>query len=89
MRRWLEDGRNVGSLVARTLKLLDLYGPTVLAAAVGQQHLADVLRALCYQQARPRRFCTRIKTGGLPSALEELRQRTRLNGRYNGSRIER
>ena len=28
--RWLEDGRNIGSMVARTLKLLDLYGATVL-----------------------------------------------------------
>ena len=36
--RWVEDGRNVGSLTARTLSLLDLYGATVVAAAV-----ADVL----------------------------------------------
>ncbi len=36
--RWIEDGRNVGSLTARTLSLLDLYGATVLAGAV-----ADVL----------------------------------------------
>jgi hypothetical protein len=34
MRRWLEDGRNVGSLVARTLKLLDLYGASIVASAV-------------------------------------------------------
>jgi transposase len=32
--RWIDDGRNVGSLTARTLSLLDLYGPLVVAAAV-------------------------------------------------------
>ena len=37
--RWIEDGRNIGSLTARTLSLLDLYGAAVVAAAV-----ADVLK---------------------------------------------
>lgn len=32
--RWLDAGRNVGSLTARTLRLLDLYEPDVFAAAV-------------------------------------------------------
>lgn len=36
--RWVDGGRNVGSMTARTLSLLDLYGALVLAAAV-----ADVL----------------------------------------------
>ncbi|MDQ3401282.1 MAG: IS21 family transposase [Chloroflexota bacterium] len=36
--RWVDDGRNVGSLTARTLSLLDLYGAAVVTAAV-----ADVL----------------------------------------------
>ena len=61
MRRWLDDGRNVGSLVARTLKLLDLYGPSVLASAVddlldrgGHDHGA--LAILCEQRrTKPRR----------------------------------
>jgi transposase len=32
--RWVDDGRNVGSMTARTLKLLDLYGEVQLAGAV-------------------------------------------------------
>jgi len=61
MRRWLEDGRNVGSLVARTLKLLDLYGARVLSGAVddvldkGGHDLGAL--AICCEQRRtkPRR----------------------------------
>jgi transposase len=33
--RWLEMGCNVGSMTSRTLVLLDLYGPDLFAAAVG------------------------------------------------------
>lgn len=61
MRLWLEDGRNVGSLVARTLKLLDLYGPQVLAAAVDDllakgSHDFGALAILCEQRrTKPRR----------------------------------
>ncbi|WP_437280927.1 hypothetical protein WME90_10315 [Sorangium sp. So ce375] len=60
MRLWLADGRNVGSLVARTTKLLDLYGARVLAAAVEQllkkgSHDYGALAILCEQSlARPR-----------------------------------
>jgi hypothetical protein len=32
--RWVEAGRNVGNLTARTLKLLDLYGDALVADAV-------------------------------------------------------
>lgn len=59
--RWLDDGRNVGSLVARTLKLLDLYGATVLSAAVDDllhkgSHDHGALAILCEQRrTRPRR----------------------------------
>jgi transposase len=61
LRRWLEDGRNVGSLIARTLKLLDLYGPSVLTAAVDDllaknSHDYGALAILCEQRrTRPRR----------------------------------
>ena len=34
--RWVDDGKNIGSLVVRTLSLLDLYGPTILAAATDE-----------------------------------------------------
>lgn len=33
LQRWVDEGKNIGSLVSRTLKLLDLYGPAILAAA--------------------------------------------------------
>lgn len=58
---WLEDGRNVGSLVGRTLKLLDLYGTSVLALAVDDllakgSHDYGALAILCEQRrTRPRR----------------------------------
>ena len=55
--RWVERGRNLGNLTARTLKLLDLYGPEALAAAVAQVlerglHDPGALAALCEQQRR-------------------------------------
>jgi transposase len=61
LRLWLEDGRNVGSLAARTCRLLDLYGATVLAAAVEEllaknSHDYGALAILCEKQrTRPRR----------------------------------
>lgn len=61
LRLWLEDGRNVGSLVARTLKLLDLYGDGVVAAAVDDllakgSHDFGALAILCEQRrTKPRR----------------------------------
>jgi hypothetical protein len=36
MQVWADQGRNVGSQVARTLKLLDLYGARVLGEAVDE-----------------------------------------------------
>jgi hypothetical protein len=36
MQRWLESGHNLGSLVQRTIKLLDLYGRRVLTEAVDE-----------------------------------------------------
>jgi len=62
MQRWLEDGRNVGSLVARTQKLLDLYGPSVLTQAVAElldkgSHDYGALAILCEQRRKkPRRI---------------------------------
>lgn len=55
--RWLLDGCNVGWLTLRTLKLLDLYGPTVLAQAVTQalaRGTSDLgaLAMLCEQSRR-------------------------------------
>jgi transposase len=60
--RWLEDGRNVGSLAASTTKLLDLYGASVLASAVDAllakgSHDLGALAILCEQRrTKPRRI---------------------------------
>ena len=59
--RWLEDGRNVGSLAAGTTRLLDLYGANVLASAVDAllgkgSHDLGALTILCEQRrTKPRR----------------------------------
>ena len=60
--RWLDDGRNVGSLAAQTLKLLDLYGAAVLTQSVAElldkgSHDYGTLAMLCEQRrTRPRRI---------------------------------
>jgi transposase len=62
LQRWLEDGRNVGSLAAGALKLLDLYGASVLTHAVDAllakgHHDLGALAILCEQtRTKPRRI---------------------------------
>jgi transposase len=62
LQRWLQDGRNVGSLASQTVKLLDLYGASVLAQAVAElldkgSHDFGALAILCEQRrTRPRRI---------------------------------
>jgi hypothetical protein len=53
--RWVNVGRNLGSMTARMLKLLDLYGPELLGAAVQQVlerglHDPGALASLCEQR---------------------------------------
>jgi len=53
--RWVETGRNLGSMTARTLKLLDLYGAELFTAAVEEviargMHDPGALAALCEQR---------------------------------------
>ncbi len=48
--RWVDAGRNVGSLTARTLKLLDLYGSDLLAEAVAE--IPGALAQVCEQHRR-------------------------------------
>lgn len=53
--RWVEDGRNVGAMTSRTLKLLDLYGDVMLSSAVAEaltRGISDIgaLAQLCEQQ---------------------------------------
>jgi transposase len=53
--RWVDAGRNLGSMTARTLRLLDLYGAELLASAVEEVisrglHDPGALAALCEQR---------------------------------------
>ncbi len=55
--RWLEHGRNVGSLAARTAQLLNLYGARVLKDSVAElldrgQHDLGALAMLCEKRRR-------------------------------------
>ena len=55
--RWVEAGRNVGSLTAQALKLLDLYGEGLFAPAVDEllargTHDPGALAVLCEQRRR-------------------------------------
>lgn len=52
--RWVEVGRNLGSMTARTIRLLDVYGADVLRAAVDEAiargvHDPGALAVLCEQ----------------------------------------
>lgn len=65
LERWVHHGRNIGSMVARTKKLRDLYGLVLLRAAVSQMvalgtHDPGALALACEQARRKR---------GLPIAL--------------------
>jgi transposase len=55
--RWVESGRNLGSLVGRTVQLVDLYGAAAVSAAVAEAVARGTqdpgaLAALCEQQRR-------------------------------------
>jgi transposase len=55
--RWVDAGRNVGSLTASTLRLLDLYGSDLLAQAVAEvlargMHDPGALAHVCEQHRR-------------------------------------
>ena len=55
--RWVDAGRNIGNMTARTLKLLELYGADIFAAAVEEMlarrtHDIGALAHLCEQRRR-------------------------------------
>jgi transposase len=57
LERWVEAGRNVGSMVARTLKLLDLYGQELMTAAIDEiiargSHDPGALAVVCEQKRK-------------------------------------
>ena len=56
---WVEEGRNVGSMTARTVKLLDLYGAEIFSAALQDllargAHDIGALAHLCELRRRAR-----------------------------------
>lgn len=58
--RWLDQGRNVGSMVARTIQLLNAYGAAIVRSAVDEMiergtHDVGALAVLCEQRRRRRR----------------------------------
>jgi transposase len=55
--RWVDHGRNVGSMIGRTVKLLDAYGAAIVRDAVAEMvtsgtHDIGALSILCEQQRR-------------------------------------
>ena len=57
--RWVDAGRNVGSLTARALKLFDLYGAELFTSALNEMlergtHDIGALAHLCEQRRRAR-----------------------------------
>jgi transposase len=54
--RWVEAGRNVGSLTAKMITLLDLYGEAIVAAAV-----ADVLGRSTHDPGAVAIVCERLR----------------------------
>jgi len=68
LEHWLDDGRNLGSMVARTLKLLEFYGESVLRRAVDElldkgSHDLGALAVLCDQQHRPKKQRRPVELG--------------------------
>jgi hypothetical protein len=71
LERWVEQGRNLGSMVARTIQLLDAYGAPVVRSAVAEMiergtHDVGALAVLCEQRRRRRRgpMATVVAFGG-------------------------
>lgn len=59
LERWVDAGRNLGSMVGFTIKLLDAYGPSVMREVVGDMlargmHDKGAMAILCEQRRRRR-----------------------------------
>ena len=73
--RWVDAGRNVGSLTARTLKLFDLYGAELFAAALSEMlargtHDIGALAHLCEQRRRARSLPVPVELA-LPAHIKD------------------
>jgi hypothetical protein len=59
LERWIDAGRNIGSMVGFTIKLLDAYGPAVLREVIADMvrrgiHDRGAMAILCEQRRRRR-----------------------------------
>ena len=68
LEHWLHEGRNLGSMVARTLKLLELYGEDILRQAIDELHKKGshdlgALAVLCDQIHKPMRARLPLELG--------------------------
>lgn len=68
LEHWLHDGKNLGSMIARTLKLLELYGERILRRAVDAllergSHDLGALAVLCDREHRPQRIVLPLELG--------------------------
>lgn len=59
LERWVDAGRNLGSMIGFTIKLLDAYGPAVLRHVIGDMigrgiHDRGAMAILCEQRRRGR-----------------------------------
>ena len=72
---WVEEGRNVGSMTARTVKLLDLYGAEIFSAALQDllargAHDIGALAHLCELRRRARSLPVPVEVK-LPSHVRD------------------
>lgn len=69
--RWMDDGYHLATHIARTLKLLELHGPTILTEAVQELIERDIHDPSALVVACDRRHRQRIKSPILPVELPD------------------
>jgi hypothetical protein len=75
MARWVEAGRQVGSMTSRTLTLLDMYGAPIVRDALSEMlrrgtHDPGALALLCEQRRRPRQGPVALPFDFAPHVVE-------------------
>jgi transposase len=68
LERWVDAGRNIGSMVGSTIKLLDAYGPAIL-----REVIADMLRRGVHDRGAMAILCEQLRrrsSGPAPLAIQ-------------------
>jgi transposase len=68
LERWVDAGRNIGSMVGSTIKLLDAYGPPIL-----REVIADMLRRGVHDRGAMAILCEQLRrrsSGPAPLAIQ-------------------